>query len=66
MNLSILWLLTRRFSTALLTLFLVSIDRFSITSVLPGDAAQQILGQFATPGQSRSVARTTGTQPAGN
>ncbi|MGY0613615.1 ABC transporter permease [Vibrio sp. FJH11] len=51
MNNAILSLIVRRLLSALLTLFLVSIVVFSITNILPGDAAQQILGQFAMPEQ---------------
>lgn len=42
-------LLLRRVGLALLTLLLVSIIVFAITSLLPGDAAQQAMGQGATP-----------------
>jgi peptide/nickel transport system permease protein len=42
-------LLLRRIGLALLTLLLVSIIVFAITSLLPGDAAQQAMGQGATP-----------------
>lgn len=42
-------LIARRLGAAALTLLLVSIVVFSITSLLPGDAAQEALGQSATP-----------------
>jgi peptide/nickel transport system permease protein len=42
-------LLIRRVALALLTLLLVSVVVFTITSLLPGDAAQEALGQGATP-----------------
>ena len=42
-------LLAQRISLGLLLLFLVSILIFLGTMVLPGDVAQQILGQSATP-----------------
>ncbi|MEW9921527.1 ABC transporter permease [Marimonas sp. MJW-29] len=42
-------LLAQRISLGLLLLFLVSIVIFAGTSILPGDVAQQILGQSATP-----------------
>lgn len=42
-------LVARRISVAALTLLLVSIVVFSITSMLPGDAAEEALGQSATP-----------------
>jgi peptide/nickel transport system permease protein len=48
MNATLL-LITKRFGAAALTLLLVSIVVFSITSLLPGDAAEESLGQSATP-----------------
>ncbi len=42
-------LLVRRLAIAVLTLVLASIIVFAITSLLPGDAAQQAMGQGATP-----------------
>jgi peptide/nickel transport system permease protein len=42
-------LLAQRISLGLLLLFLVSILIFAGTMILPGDVAQQILGQSATP-----------------
>jgi peptide/nickel transport system permease protein len=44
-----LTLLAKRLGAAAMTLLLVSIVVFSITSLLPGDAAQEALGQSATP-----------------
>lgn len=49
MNRYILTLILRRIGSGLLTLFIVSALVFFITSMLPGDAAQMILGQSATP-----------------
>jgi len=49
MNRVILKLLARRVLLALLSLLAVSVIVFSITAVLPGDAAQEQLGQDATP-----------------
>ena len=49
MNRVILKLLVRRVALALLSLLAVSVIVFSITAVLPGDAAQEQLGQDATP-----------------
>ena len=49
MNRVILSLLAKRLLFALLSLLAVSVIVFSITSVLPGDAAQEQLGQEATP-----------------
>jgi peptide/nickel transport system permease protein len=42
-------LIAARLGLALLTLLLVSAVVFAITGLLPGDAAQQALGQAATP-----------------
>ena len=49
MNHVILKLLVQRIALALLSLLAVSVIVFSITAVLPGDAAQEQLGQDATP-----------------
>ena len=49
MNGKIVGMLTARFVTAVLTLLFVAVVVFTITSLLPGDVAQQILGQSATP-----------------
>ncbi|SOZ16103.1 ABC transporter permease [Cupriavidus taiwanensis] len=49
MNLFILRLLARRVGLALISLLAVSAIVFAITAVLPGDAAQEQLGQDATP-----------------
>lgn len=43
------WLILGRMGSAVLTLFLVSIVVFTVSSLLPGDAAQELLGQNATP-----------------
>ena len=43
----------RRLTFILLILFLVSLVVFAVTTILPGDAAQMILGQKATPQPSR-------------
>ncbi|KPX27483.1 Peptide ABC transporter permease [Pseudomonas syringae pv. delphinii] len=51
MNSNTLWLIVQRLGAAIVTLLIVSIVVFAITAVLPGDAAQQALGQFATPEQ---------------
>jgi peptide/nickel transport system permease protein len=51
MNKVLLSLILHRLFSAMLTLLLVSVIVFAITNILPGDAAQQILGQFATPEQ---------------
>ena len=49
MNSIILRLLAQRIALALLSLLAVSVVVFAITAVLPGDAAQEQLGQEATP-----------------
>jgi len=49
MNRYIFKLIFRRIGSGLLTLLIVSMLVFFITSMLPGDAAQMILGQSATP-----------------
>jgi len=49
MNLIVLKLLGQRIAIALLSLLAVSVVVFAITAVLPGDAAQEQLGQDATP-----------------
>ncbi|GAA0485316.1 MULTISPECIES: ABC transporter permease [Tatumella] len=49
MNRYMLLLIARRIGAGLLTLVIVSMVVFFITSLLPGDAAQMILGQNATP-----------------
>ncbi|CAN7481728.1 ABC transporter permease [Acidovorax sp. Leaf76] len=49
MNHVILSLLAKRLLLAILSLLAVSVIVFAITAVLPGDAAQEQLGQDATP-----------------
>jgi peptide/nickel transport system permease protein len=49
MNAIVLKLLAQRIGLALLSLLAVSAVVFAITAVLPGDAAQEQLGQDATP-----------------
>lgn len=49
--LPVLRLILVRIGYALLTLFLVSVVVFVISGLLPGDAAQEMLGQSATPAQ---------------
>ncbi|ADZ91693.1 ABC transporter permease [Marinomonas mediterranea] len=49
MNSTIARLIVNRLGIGVLTLFIVSIVVFTITSLLPGDAAQEMLGQSATP-----------------
>ena len=49
MNRYMMFLIARRIGADILTLLIVSAVVFFITSLLPGDAAQMILGQNATP-----------------
>ena len=49
MNALLLKLLAQRIGLALLSLLAVSVVVFAVTGVLPGDAAQEQLGQEATP-----------------
>jgi peptide/nickel transport system permease protein len=49
MNGKIVGMLMTRLATAVLTLLFIAAVVFTITSLLPGDVAQQILGQSATP-----------------
>lgn len=58
-------LIVNRIGLALLTLFLVSLVIFTISSLLPGDAAQEVLGQSATPEQVAALRHEMGLdQPA--
>lgn len=45
---TVIKLVTKRIGIALITLFIVSVVVFSISNLLPGDAAQEMLGQSAT------------------
>jgi peptide/nickel transport system permease protein len=65
MNSNTLWLIGRRFGAALVTLLIVSMVVFAITAVLPGDAAQQSLGQFATPEQVAALRLKLGLDQPG-
>lgn len=55
MNQTVITLIIRRLFSAALTLLLVSLVVFAITNILPGDAAQHILGQFAMPEQIEAL-----------
>lgn len=58
-------LILQRIASAMLTLFLVSAVVFTISGLLPGDAAQEVLGQSATPEQVAALRREMGLdQPA--
>ncbi|NBS00568.1 MAG: ABC transporter permease [Rhizobiales bacterium] len=49
MNVLIGWLLLHRFVAAIATLWFIATVVFVITNLLPGDVAQELLGQSATP-----------------
>lgn len=58
-------LILYRVGSSLLTLFLVSAVIFTISGLLPGDAAQEVLGQSATPEQVAALRHEMGLdQPA--
>jgi len=58
-------LILRRLGAAVLTLLLVSLVVFIISSLLPGDAAQETLGQSATPEAVAALREQLGlNQPA--
>jgi len=61
-----LWpMVARRVGSAALTLLLVSMVIFAIAGLLPGDAAQEALGQSATPEQVAALRHEMGLdQPA--
>ena len=53
-------LILHRIGSALLTLLLVSAVVFTISALLPGDAAQEVLGQSATPEQIAALRHEMG------
>lgn len=53
-------LILYRIGSSLLTLFLVSAVVFTISGLLPGDAAQEVLGQSATPEQVAALRHEMG------
>jgi peptide/nickel transport system permease protein len=53
-------LIAGRLGAAVLTLFLVSLIVFAISDLLPGDAAQEALGQSATPEQVAALRHQMG------
>ncbi|MHA6232953.1 ABC transporter permease [Pseudomonas fluorescens group sp. PF-69] len=65
MNSNTLWLIGRRLGAAIMTLLIVSMVVFAITAVLPGDAAQQSLGQFATQEQVAALRLKLGLDQPG-
>lgn len=56
----LLRLLVKRIASSLLTLLLVSAVIFTISGLLPGDAAQETLGQSATPEQVAALRHEMG------
>jgi peptide/nickel transport system permease protein len=65
MSWSLLKLIANRLAVGLLTLWIVSLVVFLITNMLPGDAAQEALGQAATPEAVAAVRASLGLdQPA--
>jgi len=61
----ILPLIARRIGSALVTLLLVSLVIFTIASLLPGDAAQEALGQSATEEQVAALRAEMGLDRPG-
>ncbi len=57
---SILPMVAKRAGSALVTLLLVSVVIFTISGLLPGDAAQETLGQSATPEQIAALRHEMG------
>ncbi|MEO7657052.1 MAG: ABC transporter permease [Sphingomicrobium sp.] len=53
-------MIAKRIGSALITLFLVSAVIFTISGLLPGDAAQETLGQSATPQQVAALRHEMG------
>lgn len=53
-------LIAGRVASSLLTLFLVAVVIFVASSLLPGDAAQEVLGQSATPAQIAALRHEMG------
>jgi peptide/nickel transport system permease protein len=58
-------LIVKRIWLALLTLLLVSLVIFTISGLLPGDAAQEVLGQSATPEQVAALRHEMGLDQPG-
>ena len=62
---SVLTLLGRRMGGCLVTLLLVSLFVFFVAALLPGDAAEQALGQFATVDQVNALREQMGLNQPG-
>lgn len=60
MNATIGWLLLNRLVVAVVTLWFVATAVFVITNLLPGDVAQELLGQAATPEAVAGLRRALG------
>ncbi|MEO8723116.1 MAG: ABC transporter permease [Sphingobium sp.] len=58
-------LIVKRIGLACITLFLVSVVIFSISGLLPGDAAQEVLGQSATAEQVTALRHEMGLDKPG-
>ena len=58
-------LIAKRTGMAFVTLFLVSAVIFTISGLLPGDAAQEVLGQSATPAQVEALREEMGLNQPG-
>lgn len=58
-------LIIQRIGLAVLTVFLVSLVIFTISGLLPGDAAQEVLGQSATPEQVAALRHDMGLDQPG-
>lgn len=58
-------LIAKRTASALLTLLLVSAVIFTVSGLLPGDAAQEVLGQSATPDQIAALRHEMGLDRPG-
>ena len=56
----LLRMIAGRIGASILTLFLVSLVVFVISDLLPGDAAQEALGQSATPAQVAALRHEMG------
>jgi peptide/nickel transport system permease protein len=54
----LLWFVTRRILLAVVTVFVVSLVIFAATELLPGNAAQSILGLSATPARLHAMENT--------
>ncbi|MCG8623810.1 MAG: ABC transporter permease [Proteobacteria bacterium] len=57
---SVLWLILRRLGLGVVTLVVVSVIIFAAVSLLPGDFAEAILGQGASPEAVASIRRDLG------